>query len=312
VGATALALLLALPMGKLVSLAAIPDAFTLIPLYRLQVHAPHVDLQLVVDLLAAAAVVAFAFVPRRVRFVLPLALGLVLAAVSLSAGRAVAGQASIVRVATVGKDRRWIDDTARGDVAYLHSGEVSWISAWSNVFWNNRITRVYDLLTAQVPGPIPQPSVGPFEDGRLVLVSLRNAPAQYVVASQALRFFGTVVRRDREAQLALWRLDQPFRLREWVQELRVGRRLERLKVLEYACAGGELRLRVTSPVAQRVVVKRNERVLLTLRMAPGYTWTGRIPAAPPRPIGKRLCTFAIEPAAAQMEIRGLGFVRRPF
>ena len=136
-----LALVLALPVGRLVSLAAIPDAFTLIPLYRLQVRAPAVDLQLLVDLFAAAAVAAFLLVPRRLRLGLPLVIGLFLALASISASRVVTAQATIVRKTAVGDEKRWIDPAAGGPVTYLYSGEVRWDSVWEGLFWNRKATR---------------------------------------------------------------------------------------------------------------------------------------------------------------------------
>ncbi len=239
VGAGALVLVASLPIQRLVSLAAAPDAFTLIPLYRLEVRAPGLPLRAVVIVLAVIAVAAFLFVRPRARLPLAAAVALVLAGASLSATRVVSAQARVVESVNTGDDPRWLDGTADGPVSYVYAGEAQWTAVWANRFWNARLIRVYDLLSARVPGPIPQSSIGPLEDGRLVLVDGRPAPAVYIVASDTLTFAGTVVRRAPTAGLELWRLAQPVRLREWLQTNTV---LGRIEFRAYDCHGGTLRL----------------------------------------------------------------------
>ncbi len=311
IGGAALALMLALPVNKLVSLAAIPDAFTLIPLYRLQVRAPRVDLQVVVDLLTAAAVVAFALVPRRLRAALPIAIGIFFALVSLSASRVVAGQATLARLGTVGDGRRWIDETAQGRVAYLYSGEVLWNSVWDNLFWNHRLDRVFTLLTARVPGLTDdqQPPLGPYEDGRLVRVDGRPVRTPYVVASHALLFFGTRVADAAGPRVSLWKVDGPLRVKQWYQEVRNEDRVDRVKLIEYACRGGSFGAALKSLVPQTVLLRLNERPYIRLRLGAGESWKGSVPAPARRPLGKRLCTFAIEPQRGPVRLREIGFVR---
>ncbi|HEX6699780.1 MAG TPA: hypothetical protein VF101_03540, partial [Gaiellaceae bacterium] len=187
----AVALVLTLPVADFVTAATIPDAPTLIPLHRLHVHWPGVSLELVLDLVVAAAAVAFALVPRRFVWALPAVLVAGLAGVSVSASRVVAAEATLVQPGTLGPHRRWIDAVARGPVVYLYTGDVYWNSVWESVFWNRRVRTVYDLLSVQVPGGIPQVSLGPEEDGRLVDKFGQGPPVRYVVASDSLTFRGT-------------------------------------------------------------------------------------------------------------------------
>ena len=294
VALVAFLLVLRLPMGKLVSLAALPDAFTLIPLYRLHVRAPSVSLELVVDLAAAAAAVAFVLVPRRFAWSLPAALLTFLVLTSFSAGRVVTAQATLVRQSTLGHTRDWLDRGVPGPVAYVYGYEVYWNAAWENIFWNKKIHRVYDLLDAKVPGPIPQDSVGPYEDGRLVLADGSPVRERYVVAGSSLRFFGTVVAEAPRADLYAWKIDPPVRLSRLIRSLapRGGNGVH-TEIRVYACAGGVLELDLVTPRALEVELRRNGDHWRTLRLAPGEHRTLRIPAKPRRPLGKRVCSFGV-------------------
>jgi hypothetical protein len=290
----ALLVVFRLPMKHLVSLAAIPDAFTLIPLWRLRIHAPSVNVDVVVDLVVAACLAALVSIPRHLRWLLPAALLVGFALISISASRVVAAQARITKEVTLGSDNRWIDRAAHGPVAYLYSGEVYWNSVWESALWNRRVDRVYDLDTAQVPGPVPQPSIGPQEDGRLVLADGSSARAKYVVASKALEFAGRPVAEAAGPGLVLWKLRQPFRLTQWIQAVRPRQDLyQRAKVYVYACRGGALQLTLRADQPARVLLQRNDADLRTLRLRPGETWSGTIPAVPRRPLGRRQCTFGL-------------------
>ena len=291
VGIAAFVLVVLLPVKDFVTRATIPDSFTLIPLYRLGVHAPGTNLGLVLDAIAAAAVAAFVLVPRRAINVLPLALFVALATASVSASRVVAGEATLTKPGTVGLDPRWVDRAARGPAVYLYTGDVYWNSVWETVFWNRRVRRVYDLLEAEVPGGIPQDSVGPEEDGRLVLKTGAEVPARYVVASDSLRFVGERV-ADAGNSIDLWRLRPPFRLAQWIQNVRFDGTVEQhARVVVYACRGGALRLRLTATTRTAVELRRNDRLYRRRSLGAGERWAIDVPAAAPRPLGRRLCSF---------------------
>lgn len=289
----AVALVVALPVERLVSLAAIPDSFTLIPLYRLRVRAPGVDVELVLVAGVALAALAFALVSRRARWVLPAGLLIALAAASVSASRVVAAQATLTQPGTVGAEPRWVDRAGVGPAVYLYTGDVLWNSVWETIFWNAHVRRVYDLLEARVPGPLPQESVGPLEDGRLVLKTGAEAPARFVVASDSLRFVGDRVATAGNS-IELWRVEPPFRLAQWIQNVRFDGTVERhARVLVYACRGGELRLRVVAPEARAVEIRRNDRPYRRRTLAPGARWELTVRAVAPPPVGERLCSFDV-------------------
>jgi hypothetical protein len=293
VALAAVALLAWLPVGELVSVATIVDAFTLIPLYRLAVRAPDVDLDLLVTAAAAAVAAALVLLPRRLLWLLPLALAVTFAAASVSASRVVAARATLGQPGSVGPNQRWVDKAGSGEAVYLYTGDVFWTSVWETVFWNRRVRRVYDLLESQVPGPMPQISVGPYEDGRLVDKAGAEVPGEHVVASDALRFVGRRVANAGNS-ISLWRADPPLRLAQWTQNVRFDRTIDgQARVVVYACRGGSLELRLRARAARSVELRRDDRTYLRRVLAAGETWRVEIPAEPKRPLGSRLCSFDV-------------------
>src|SRR2546423_1809437 len=289
--AGALLLVAYLPAARFVSAATIPDALTLIPFHRLHVHAPGLGLRLVFLLVAGVVAAAFAFVPRRFAWLLPGALVVVFAGASVNVSRVVAAEASLVQPGTVGAHPRWVDANARGPVAYLYTGDVYWNSVWESLFWNRRLDRVYDLLLAAVPGGIPQDSLGPYADGRLVDKFGHGPRVRYVVASDSPRFVGRPVAAAGNG-ISLWQLDPPFRLRQWTQNVRLDGTVERhAKVFVYACRGGALRMTLSAPTPLSVELRRNERAYGRLRLRPAFADPIEIPAKARRPLGKHLCSF---------------------
>jgi hypothetical protein len=298
VAVAAVALVATLPLGRLVSQAAIPDAFTLIPLWRLQVHFPHVSLRLVGVLVAAAAAAAFVALPRRA---LAAGLFLALAAVSVSAGRVVAGQASISALITTGHEPRWIDSRASGPVSYVFSDEASWVNAWQSIFWNRRVDRVYDMpnVTRPIDGPLPQTPTGPRADGSLVVAlgrADRRIVAPYAVAADSLRFAGERIGHVVTASVSLWRLEQPPRLESWTQGVGFDRRVAsgHVAVFVYACRGGSLALDLRASELRRVTVKLNGRVARRVRLGAGAGWTGALSLRPPGPPGRSVCSVNVD------------------
>ena len=215
--AAALVLLLvaAAPVARLVEPAVIPDAFSLVPLVHLELGSPGFPLRLLMILLAAALVAAFWLVPRRALVAVPLVLVAALAALSVSATKEVADSARATKRQMLGTTPQWIDRHARGDVAFLYSGAAYPQSVWANLFWNHKLTQVVDLLDAHVAGPLPQPAVGPYDDGSLVLADGTGRPVafDYAVAPQSLSFDGALVADEPYAQLGLWRVRQPHAAR---------------------------------------------------------------------------------------------------
>jgi hypothetical protein len=285
--AAVLALLLALPVQKLVRPEAFPDSFTLLPLIRLEKHSPGLDLDLLLPAVCAAALLLLALLPRCFLPVLGVALLAVFGAISVQATNRIAFEADFLEGQSTGPVHRWIDERARGPVAYLYIGESNWPGAWENLFWNRRVEHVYDLLTARIPGGLPQDSVGPLEDGRLVGIGGAPAEGAYVASQYPVEFRGRVVGTAGEG-LQLWRLDPPFRISVWTQRVP-----GHVRVLAYACRPGGLRLELVGPPGSKVDLRRNDRPFRKLALPDSGTWRGSIPAAPPRPVGTRLCTFDV-------------------
>jgi hypothetical protein len=290
-----LALLLALPVRRFVGTEAFPDAFTLLPLIRLadRPHPPNVHVLLVVA--GAVAVAAFAFLPRQALALLPATLFVFFASSSVATTREIERRDRYLESISTGPYHRWIDRRAHGPTAFVYIGEANWPGPWENVFWNRRVTTVYDLLTARIPGGIPEESIGPLEDGRLIEANGRAARAAYAVSQYPVEFRGRAIATAGDGYV-LWRLRPPFRISVWTQRV-----AGHVRVLAYACRGGLLRLAITGAPGSKVELRRNDGPLRTFALPPNGEWSGSVPAKPPRPLGKRLCTFdVLTPAATRV------------
>jgi hypothetical protein len=285
--AATLFLLAAVPFSDLVSIVSFHNTFTLLPLIELETAAPGLDLDLVVVLAAGAALVLLARLPARALPVLPLLLAVALVETSAWASSEVTRLANATQAQAVGSDRRWIDHRADGSTSYFYLGEVNWPAVWQNAFWNHRIERAYGLLTARVVGGLPHVSVGPREDGSLVLTNGSPAEGDYAVASYPVTFRGRTLATAGDG-LVLWRLDPPVRLSVWTQRV-----AGHVRVLVYACGRGTLHLRLEGPGPADVELRRNDTPYRRVRLSQDGTWTGALPADPPAPLGTRLCTFDV-------------------
>lgn len=263
-----LTLVALLPIDSLVSAAAIPNSFTLIPLYRLEVRLGDVDLRPLVVALVAVAVFFFALLPRRLLGVLPIAVGLALAAVSVSGSRVVAARSELEAVKLIPADQRWIDRYADGPVAYLYAGDAPWSAAWLNLFWNRRIETVYGLITARVPGPLPQASVGPRTDGTVVLADGRPIKPRYVVTSRAVQLAGEKLADAPQAGLALWKVSRPLRFRIWAygRDPVVQGILATAQIQVFGCKRAQILMTFSAPGDRRITISPSggARRLLTL------------------------------------------------
>ena len=294
-----LALLLVLPVRRFVGTEAFPDAFTLLPLIRLADRAHPPNVRLVLILAGVVALCAFAFVPRRAIVVLPALLFVFFAVLSVTTSREIERRDRFLETMSTGPYHRWIDRAADGPTAYVYIGEFNWPGVWENVFWNRRVKRVYDMLTARIPGGIPEESIGPLEDGRLIEANGRPARAAWAVSQYPLEFRGQSVATAGDG-LVLWRLRQPFRIALWTQRV-----AGHVRVLAYACRGGSLHLALVGSGGSNVELRRNDGLLRRFVLPPGGRWTGVVPAKPRRPFGKRLCTFDVvtDPATQVTDAR---------
>jgi hypothetical protein len=281
------ALLVAFPFERFATLTAAPSNFTLIPLYDVT---SSVDLDLVVPLVAAVLLAACLLAPRAT---LPLlfVLGLV---GSIAAGRLIAREARTVQALALGEKKTWIDPRVDGNVAFLYTPDLNWEIPWETAFWNPRIRRVYGLLGAQVAGGMPQRTVGPFEDGRLVFPDGTEAPASYAVASNHVGIVGRSLGKV-GAGYGLWKVEPPFRVATWVSGLDGASYSSQAQVdvRAYACRPSVLRGTLVSAENRAVEVSRNGQFVERIDMTPNVGKQLEVPAAVPDPAGTRLCTFTL-------------------
>jgi hypothetical protein len=281
------ALVVIFPFERFSTLTAAPSNFTLIPLYDVT---SGVDLDVFVPLAAAVLIVACLLVPRAV---LPLlfVLGLV---GSIAAGRLVAREARAVQALTMREKKTWVDPRVDADVAFLYTPDLNWEIPWESAFWNPRIRTVYGLLGAQVAGGMPQRTVGPFEDGRLVFPDGMGAPAAYALASDHVQIVGRRLGDD-GAGYALWKVEPPFRVASWVSGLDGASysAQAQVDVRAYACKPSVLRGTLVSSENRAVEVLRNGVYFERIDMTPNVGKQLAVPAVVPGLEGTRLCTFTL-------------------
>lgn len=287
VALAAAALVLTLPLGRLVHEAALPDAFTLIPVWQLGRY------DVVVWTFAGVAVLTFALLPQRLLVAIPVALALLFAGMSVSVSRYVAKEASLLEAAFFGEsDPEWIDAAADADVAYFYDGEAYWNAVWSHVFWNRRIRRVYVLGKAQrVPGPLPQQRVPPGEPAA-------DSPAWILAATPTFTFPGELVATISQVGLAqnglaLWRSRSPVRL----QTVRTGVQgsgdiYGPASMVAYGCSGGTFELTLVAKGAPVTVRLDNGQFVQERILAAEEIWRPSVPAFG----SEGVCRLAITPS----------------
>jgi hypothetical protein len=212
------ALLLWLPLGRLLTPVIFSDTFGLIPLAALH---GMLSLSVVRGILVAAVVVSgalFIFGPRAVvQLVVPVALAGFLAVSSVSTARDMA-RASRAEQATseAGNHAAWIDDAVGGgaNVGFLLTPEVDPRALWQLEFWNRALGPVY-VLGKSEPGGLPHTSVMiDSVDGDAHGSGSRPLPA-YVVAPRTYAPAGDVVAR--QGFWVLYRVRAPLRLTSRIQ-----------------------------------------------------------------------------------------------
>jgi hypothetical protein len=312
-GVATAGLVVALPLKKLVTSYAPPDAPSVMPLYNLLTASSLATLELVFFAAVAVAITVFAVVPRPALIALPIILMAALTASSIAASRYVADQSRRRQQTFLGPDPRWIDHAGGKKVAYLFQTGDDWVGVWETVFWNRSVERVYDLGAANVFGPMPQQQLVLHPDGHLTQRDGRPVVADYVVSTSgvvasepALAYAGqpiakTIQPGSQHTGLVLWRIDPPLRLR-------LAFRLAGLKpngdiypggngrITAYTCDKAVFRITLLIKQPQTVTILRNGKLYRQLRFRspqPNQPWRGVIPAQP-RP-GQGTCTLDVHP-----------------
>lgn len=210
----ALGVMTLLPLDRLVTPAAIPDAYSVFPLVQVREHYPTESLRLVVLTATACLLALLVLWPRPARGLLPAALAALLAGASIWVSGFLATSSRIFNLGMAGAEPAWIDEHADSDVAFLYAGEQAWSGGapiWANVFWNRAIDHVYRIGDTFIAGPIPSREVAPQGDAFVDASAARVRP-HYVVASRRFAFIGDRVAESPSSDLALWRVDPPLRL----------------------------------------------------------------------------------------------------
>jgi hypothetical protein len=281
-----LCVVLLAPWNALVVPPAFLDTLDLVLLDRLHGQQP-VNVVIVFSILT---LLAFVVVPRRAALILPATVLAVLVSASAIASNELAHVVNDAQ-GVLGPDRGWIDQTARGEVAYLYDGEEFWNVVWQERFWNPRIDQVYSIRPTSVAGPMPQTPVSVGPSGRLPLHE------RYVVASDRHTFVGTPLAHLAQqgldvSGLTLWQLDGTPRLSTIEAGIKPnGDLYGPATVTVYDCRRGQLMLTLLPKATKVLRILLNGRLVLRRTIGGLSVWQGSVPVAPTRHGGR--CTFTI-------------------
>jgi hypothetical protein len=313
VGLAVAAPLAVLPLDRLVTSYAPPDAPTLAALWELRQASSLRTLEIVFFVAAGAAILLFALVPPRRVAVLTAVLLVALAGGSVAAAREAAQQSRDRQATYLGPDRRWVDHAADGPTALLYTRGSGWVGAWETVFWNRRITSVLGVGGARVFGPMPTTPARIRPDGRIVTPDGATPRPAYVVAPlgevesvPAYRLAGTLVAFVRRpgstaGGSALWHVDPPLRLDYRASGLQPNGDVYAggdARLVAFAChRGGMFRVTLLIKEPQALTILRNGAFYRRVRVenpAPNQPWQATIPTVP-RAGANGTCTLDVRP-----------------
>jgi hypothetical protein len=196
------ALLLTLPLAKLLGQPAVSDTFGLIPLLSIRERWGMTAVTAFVWSAALALAVLFAVVRRpHARVLVPLAVAASLTVSTIVVAGKVDDQSRDLRAAAqVGEHASWVDRAIGRDAnaAIVYTPDVAPPLLWHTEFWNRSVHRIL-TLEADEPGGLPQTRVS-LNRRTGELVSARRAPP-YVVVPR-----GLVVDGERLTTRGPWRL----------------------------------------------------------------------------------------------------------
>jgi hypothetical protein len=293
VAAAAFAGLIALPIGALATTDALADNPSLVPLIK-------GDSPRAYGLTALAAGIACAlliWVPRRLVWLLPVAVGATFLAVSVSASRELADRSRLAEQKLVGPTPDWIDRATDRPVAYLYDGGPAWSLAWMQPLWNERIAEVLDLTPTRVPGPLPQGQLRVLgDDGALLLVDGADPAPRAFVAPAGIRLDGRELGRKPAADgvpgLTLWEVDGDPRVRTWAQGLLPNGDIgpSGTATLEvFDCGAGTFRVVAVGRDDAKLTLAKDGTTVATYDLWPRGVWEQTVTTPP----GSGRCTFSL-------------------
>lgn len=207
----------AIDLSGLLNVSIMSDTFSLIPLLRLsgKFSGGIPTVETLTTAAAFAAALTFAFVPRRAgALLLPAMVGAYFVLGSYSVFGGLRDFSRQVAATAAPTDQSWVDERlgGNGHAAYLLTGADPSAAAsvlWQTEFWNRDVGPMITLISE--PGGLPALGAGIDRvSGRLMLPP-RTKPPTYVIAPAGIDLAGNVV--ERRAQLSLYRVEQPLRLR---------------------------------------------------------------------------------------------------
>jgi hypothetical protein len=210
------ALLLALPLARLLKQPIVSDTFALVPLLSLRERAGMGAVHALVWLGVAALAALFAAVPTRpARALVPLAVAGLFAVSSVVVGDRVNGASRGIRaVAGVGGELSWLDrEIGRdGQADLLYTANVNPHALWQLEFWNRSVEKVL-ALDGSEPGGLPRVHVSLNERTGELGTGVRGP--RYVVVPHGLVVSGQ--RRATRGPWQLYRVDSPLRLQSVIE-----------------------------------------------------------------------------------------------
>lgn len=210
------ALLVAIPLERLLNISILSDTFALIPVMRVGTlfDGGTDTTRVLLALGAAAAAVLFVFVPQRFATVTIGAVAVFLALSAWSVAGTLRVQSHAAGLEAHAEHADWIDDAvgSKNDVPFLFTADLG-VNAnllFETEFWNRSVGDVYGLDSADPTGnPVIPTTVD--NRGRLVRTPEgRPLAPGYVVAQSALSIDGDKLAA--EGRLVLYRVRPPLRI----------------------------------------------------------------------------------------------------
>lgn len=294
----AFSLLAVLPLRDLIVQAAAWQSLGVVPLLWLREGRGEGTLELVFWVGAAAALIAFALVPRRGLPALPGIALAVLVIASATSTREVIQNVAFDQQFLVGGRHRWVDQAAQHEpAAYLYTGESPVNIVWHQVFWNDELERVYSLGSLPEAALPVATTVQPDAEGRLVRSDGGLPTERYVVAVQSVELEGEPVDEipigyGNLRALRLWRITPPARIRWILSGVREAGDMHEPGVMDvWGCRGGRLDLTLLWKLSTRVELRVNGEHVRTLR-PDGAEYVNTSVRPPP---GATRCRFEVIP-----------------
>lgn len=314
VGLIASTALLLMPIGKIASSSALPDALTTAPFVMTASRFSFTTAEIMWSAVVAAILLGALLLPSRLAA--PSLAGLVtalLVATSVSASVEIARRSAEDRVVFFGHGPQdWIDRRAAEPVLYLYAGHPLWNGVWHTAFWNRRIESVAVVDTESLRGPVPGVAVESLTDGRLVRRGGQSMSERLVVAPARLTLVGnrvTTLDRGPDAdRLTLWRSAGPPTLSTRTVGLNSDETTDGPFAVEaFDCAGGgTLRLEVVAAERASLTYGPVGEPVRTIAVDRGRSLLS-VPA--PSAIGSTSrCVYEFSPAG-KFSVSGIHFVR---